>query len=606
MTKNIVSIRIAGPAGTGVKSTGKILQKAFRDLGLYTFGYPGYPSLIRGGQNFYQVNVSKKPVNASLEKVDILIPLNFDAFLTYKYTLANNALVLGDSNLLDKEKVEKNLGKGARFIPIPVLKTLRENSIPAISQNVFLVGAILKLLGLKAKKAKKTIEKIFKNKEKKVLDLNVKALELGKKSVSDSVSDRFDRIVKISKKKRAEKSFLKENIDKKSLIEEGTGTKLLIKAGIDKKLLIISGNEAIALGFIAGGGTFYSAYPMTPSTNILHFLAKHGEKHGIIVRQASTEIEAVGVAAGASFAGARPMVATSGGGLDLMGEFISMLGITEIPLVIIDAQRTGPGTGLPTWTEQSDLNLAKNIGHGEFPRIVLAPGDPLEAYQLTIKALSLTEKWQVPVILLSDKYLSESFYSVYEKDITQIKIPIDRGKITNSPKKNFRRYKFSLDGVSPRTLPGTKNGLYIANSDEHDTYGNSIESDPTRVLMQGKRLLKLEEIKKEMPLPKLYGPKKAQNLIVVWGSMKWPGIYYAKNKNQNIKKQENQYKVAHFSFMYPLDKQRLKEFFKPYKKIIVMENNSTGQFAETLEGIGIKIYEKVLKFDGEPFFIGEK
>ena len=560
-----LSIRIAGPAGFGVKSIGKLLQKALTKTGLYTFGYLGYPSLIRGGQNFYQINISNKPINASLAKVDIFVPLNADAFYTYKYELSNKATVIIDANIISAEQISNALTNKHTLISIPALETLKQNNINPIAQNIFMVGVILKILGLSTKATQTLIKNKFASKGEEVVKFNLKALSLGYEAYHKSLY-----------------SFKHGKINKKNVV--------------------LSGNEAIALGFIKADGTFYSAYPMTPATNILHFLGKHGPKYNIIVRQASTEIEAIGVASGASFAGARAMVGTSGGGLDLMGEFISMLGITEIPLVIVDAQRTGPGTGLPTWTEQSDLNMARAIGHGEFPRIVLAPGDPQEAFELTQTALNWADKWQIPVILLSDKYLSESFFTVSKKTFNK-EIEIDRGQLTHKPDKDYLRYKFEKNGVSKFIFPGAHNITQVVNSDEHDEYGNSIESDPTRVLMQGKRIKKLENIRKAMPLPKVYGPKNAKRAIVAWGSMKWPAIYLAEKLNANATK--HKYAVIHFTFMYPLNYSKLQKLFAKYKEIILMENNSTAQLKHDLELAGAKITKTLLKFDGEPFFINE-
>ncbi len=559
-----VTIRIAGPAGYGAKSIGLLMQKALRDMGYHTFGYMGYPSLIRGGENFYQLTVSTKPINATFSKFEIFIPLTRDAYDTYKHLLARRSLVVFNAEsvgLIPSRLGGKNIG-------INVFSALKQKGLPTITQNVFFIGAVFTILGLDLSSVEKTLKKFFASKGEKVVSQNIQAFKLGAASVKDSLDDRFD----------------------------------LPKPRSKDRNLIISGNEAIALGFIKAGGTFYSTYPMTPSTNILHFLAKHGPDNGVIVRQASTEIEAIGVAAGASFAGARAMVGTSGGGLDLMGEFISMLGITEVPLVIVDAQRVGPGTGLPTWTEQSDLNLAKNIGHGEFPRIVLAPGDPAEAYEMIQHALNLAEVWQVPVIFLSDKYLSESFFSVAYDKLNSIKVRVDRGKILRKVKGNFLRYKFDKLGVSYRTLPGTPGGLHVVNSDDHDEYGNSIESDPIRPLMQSKRLVKLKHIARSLPGPAVYGKKQAKRAVVAWGSMKWPAIYLAERLTEQTGKP---WAAVHFTYMYPLDYPRISKQLSRFSEVYLIENNSTAQLKADLEKMGLKVVKTFLKFDGEPFFIDE-
>ncbi len=565
MRRLSISVRVGGAAGQGVKSVGKLIQKYFQELNFFTFGYLGYPSLIRGGYNFYQVDFAPAPIETSTSQADIFIPLDKKALAKISSNSSFKGTILYDSNL------SRTGLAGRTAVKIGLTDELAKNKIPQIMINTALVGCLAKLFGYPFQPLESVIKKIYKNKPKLVIKDNLKAARLGY-------------------------NFNLQTSFKKSLA--------LIKPQLKNKL-VLSGNEAIALGFIAGGGKFYTAYPMTPATNILHYLTRVGPKKKIVVRQASTEIEAIGSALGASYAGARSMIATSGGGIDLMSEFISLAGMMEIPLVIVDAQRVGPATGLPTWQEQSDLNIAKHAGHGEFPRLVIAPGDAGQAFYLTQEALNLADEYQMPVIILSDKHLSESIYTLEKDYITGRYLKIKRGKIISQIDKEYFLYpRYDLkQTISPRPLPGSSNGLYIANSDEHNQYGQSLESDPVRIEMQSKRLKKMTILKKKLPLPRIYGPKKAATALVGWGSTKGTILEtqrHFQNLGQNIA-------FIHFTYLYPLDYRRLEKLVKNYRRFILIENNSTGQLKSDLIQSGVKEnkIETVLKYDGQPFFIDE-
>ena len=592
------SIKIVGPAGSGVKSTGQLLQRSLQRLGFFTLGYLGYPSLIRGGQNSYQIDFAQREVEATKSTSNILLALNKSSLKAYQTTLEPGGLAIIDDGQINSGKQETKTSENETTfatITLPIQQTLVAHQLPIIVQNSFLVGAVLELLHYSSQPLNKLLRETFAKKKQSIIDANLQAVKLGVQA--------------------AQTMQLKSNQQTKTLVQLAPTSPHKQKK---VSTLTLTGNDALALGFIKAGGQFYSAYPMTPSTNILHFLKQHGEREGLVVRQAATEIEAIGVAVGASYAGARSMVATSGGGLDLMSEFISMTATTETPLVIIDAQRTGSGTGLPTWTEQADLNAAKYTGHGEFPRIVIAPGDVLEAYALVQQALNLADEYQVPVILLSDKYLSESVFTLVQENLEQIKIPIKRGALVSKQllKQDYLRYQLTETGISPRTVPGLEGGLHIANSDEHDEYGNSIEAtsldkdnQPIRIKMQTKRLQKLKTLKAKLPLPQVSGDKKAKIALVGWGSTK--GVLEAVVKKINQATQEKQVKkqsklaLVHFTYLYPLDHQRLNHIFKTFDRVILVENNSMGQLKEDLLLAGANLTDMILKFDGEPFFTDE-
>lgn len=383
--------------------------------------------------------------------------------------------------------------------------------------------------------------------------------------------------------------------------------------------ILITGNEAIALGAIKAGLKFFAAYPMTPATSILHFLAGHEHQYKIIVKQTEDEIAAMNMVIGASVAGARGMTATSGGGFALMTEALGLAAMIEAPIVAAVVSRPGPATGMPTWTAQGDLRFVMHAGPDEFPRIILSPGDALESYHLTFKAFNLADKYQLPVLILSDKVLGESYFSVDKGDMkisnSQFLQPEDdppSAEISNqilNPKSQiseYKRYGVTESGISPRLIPGTPNHLFIANSDEHDEYGYSEEDSQNRSNQMSKRMRKLETIVKngDSGMPRWYGPEKAELTLICWGSSKGTCVEAACIINLKLKiKNLN---VLHFSHIYPLDVDSVKRELAKIKKSICVEGNYSGQFADYLyEKTGYSVNQKLCKYDGRPWFVEE-
>ena len=366
-----------------------------------------------------------------------------------------------------------------------------------------------------------------------------------------------------------------------------------------KNNIFITGNEAVALGAIAAGVRLYVSYPMTPASSILGYLAEEGPKYGMIVKQAEDEITSAIMAIGAAHAGTRSMCGTSGGGFDLMTEALSLSGITEIPFVCVLAQRPGPGTGAPTWTAQGDLNLALYAGHGEYPRIVIALSDAEDAFYLTAEAHNLAEKYQTPVIILTDKYLAETNFSVPKYDMKRIEI--DRGKIVKVGEGNddSKRYEITEDGVSPRWFPGDNIATFLANSDEHNSKGYSVEGAKELEEMLDKRLRKEVTILKDLPEPEIYGdPSKADLSIISWGSNK----QVVKDTVNELEAQGKKIATIHFTYMWPLKTEKLVEFIKASKNPVIIEVNATGQFDKLIKRqTSLEIKSKLLKHDGRPF-----
>jgi 2-oxoglutarate ferredoxin oxidoreductase subunit alpha len=365
-------------------------------------------------------------------------------------------------------------------------------------------------------------------------------------------------------------------------------------AGVEDQVLL-DGAEAVALGAIAGGCNFIASYPMSPSTGVLAFLARHAKTFDIVAEQAEDEIAAINMALGAWYAGARAMVATSGGGFALMIEGVSLAGMLESPMVIHLGQRPGPATGLPTRTEQADLELALYAGHGEFPRIILAPGTILDAFCLTQRAFNLADKYQVPVFILTDQYLIDSYYNTTAPDLTKLKIE----KHITRTKKDYKRYELTKSGVSPRGVPGFGDGLVVVDSDEHDAEGHITEDLDLRIQMVDKRREKGESLKKENVPPELSGAENYKSLVVCWGSTR----NIVEEAVQKLGKDD--VALLHFKQVYPLPDEAA-GYLQKAEKTIIVENNAASQFAKLIKlYTGIGIDRKILKYNGLSFFVEE-
>jgi 2-oxoglutarate ferredoxin oxidoreductase subunit alpha len=357
--------------------------------------------------------------------------------------------------------------------------------------------------------------------------------------------------------------------------------------------MALDGNESVALGAISAGIQYAAIYPMSPVSNIMHILAENQEKFGYVYKQAEDEISAINMAIGASYAGARSMTSTSGGGFCLMTEGFGLAGMTETPLVIIEGMRPGPATGLPTWSEQGDLQMILNAHQGDFPRIVLSAGDGKEAFELTMEAFNLADKYQTPVVLVIDKNICENAQSFPVLGFSKYKI--DRGKFSTDKIEGYKRYEFTDDGISKRTIPGSGN-FFIANSDEHQEEGYSTEEADIRKKMMEKRMSKLDSCKKhDMKKPLLYGPEKADITIVSWGSNKGSILQALKNLES--------VNYVHINWISPFPSEDLTKMLSKSKYILNIECNYIGHMARLIrENTKIKIDENLLKYDGRQFY----
>jgi len=561
-----ISIRIGGEAGQGMKVISSLLGKVFIRKGLWVFINQDIMSRIRGGHNFTQIRVSDKQVNALSSNVDILVCLDKNTLDMYKNEI--EGIIIYDSG-----KVKENIPSGNKFLPIPLEKMAKEIGKNSKMANTIASGAILALLGLSPDVLFELLDEIFARKGSEVIEANKNCARAG-----------YDYV----------KENYKGNILCKINIDSGNAGKM--------KKMIVTGCESIALGAIASDIRFYSGYPMSPSTPIMEYLASKQKEYGLIVEQSEDEISAINMVLGAYFCGARSMTATSGGGLALMVEGISLAGMTETPAVIVDGQRPAPATGFPTRTEQGDLLFVAHAGHGEFPRVILAPSTAEEAFYLTNKAFYLAEKFQIPVFILVDQYLNESSWTVEKFNMENIHSNfsgiISPDILEKIPQYAYRRYEITDTGVSPRIIPGTAGQVVYADSDEHTVEGHITESAGIRRAMVEKRLRKSSGILEEMSMPKVYPDEKAEVYLVSWGSnfgIVEEAVSLLRQKGISIG-------YIHFSEVYPLKKDIIPSEILENAGLIGVENNATGQFAKLLKmETGISIKDKILKYDGRPF-----
>lgn len=548
--QNEYSILIGGQAGDGIKQSGNSIAKLFNRLGYWIFVYLDYPSLIKGGHNFAIVRAKSQKILGHKDKVDILIALNQETINKHSHRLQEKSLLIFDSTFIKIHPVSK-----AKNLGLPFGEIVRNKKLPQIARNSAALGALSSVLGIEFSIVEDVIKNSIRKKIKENIEVAKESYDLTKKSKKSS------RILKF-------KSSLKP---------------------------LLTGNEAIALGAVKAGLKAYISYPMTPSTSILHYLAENEEKFNIVTVQPENEISVIGMIQGAAFAGIKTMTGTSGGGFALMTEHFSLAGQAEIPTVIILSQRPAPSTGVPTYTGQSDLFFSLFAGHGEFPRIVLAPGDADEAFYLSAEALNLAWKFQIPIILLSDKHLSESIFST---EFNENKVVIENPKPWNK-KGEYKRYTLTKDGISPLVFPGEKQAVIKSNSYEHDEFGITTE-DPEYIIKGNKKRLKKlktieDEIKKKETV-KIYGNPKSKTVLITWGSTKGAVIEAAKIHNL---------KVVQPLYLKPFPVWDLKKHLKNVKKIINVELNSTGQLGTLLKFNGFEVTDSILKYDGRPFAIDE-
>jgi 2-oxoglutarate ferredoxin oxidoreductase subunit alpha len=544
---------IGGEAGQGVQSAGLILSRTLARGGYHVFADQDYESRIRGGHNFFRIRVADSEIGAVSEPIDILLALNQESLELHKNELSGAGVVI-----FDEARVKATGGE--RFLPVPMDRLAEEKAGSRIMANTVALGACLGLTDYDLELLDGVLRDYFG--EGKLSEANIEAA-------------------------RAGYEYARENFKKISPVRLGTLRR--------KKGLLLNGSDALSLGALAAGCSFMAGYPMTPASPILEYLASKAEAMGLVVVQPEDEIAAINMAIGAAYAGARAMTATSGSGFCLMVEGLGLAGLTETPLVVVDAQRPGPAVGLPTRTEQGDLQFVLSAHHGDVPRAVLAPATVEDAFWLTVKAFNLADRYQLPVIILTDHYLATCYATVGGFSLSQV--TIDRGELFSGKPEEYKRHALTESGISPRAFPGLSPALVVTDSDEHDEAGHLTESARIRAEQVAKRLRKMVSLRGEISPPELYGPKQAELTLVGWGS-----TYGALREAVDVLAKEIKLNLLHFRELWPFPAEAVSEMLSGIGRLCVVENNATGQLARLIRAeTGRGIPWKILKYDGRPF-----
>ena len=558
-----IIVRIGGAAGDGVQSAGLTLAKTFSRSGLYISTYNYYQSLIRGGESWYQIRASDEKVKNQGSGLDVLVALNADSLErhTNRDIDEGGASPLTGIAIYDPGTI-KNFKKydEVKYCPVPLRDIAMKYDANPLLKNTVALGSVVAALGLDFDIFSGVIEKVF-NKKGKLVDANISAAKEGYEYYSQNYS-------------------VYRKLDK-----------------FDRKLYTISGGDAAALGAINAGMQMYFAYPMTPASSFLQFIATHGKKYDVFLKLTEDEISAINAAIGANYAGVRAATGSSGGGFALMTEGVGLSGMTEVPLVIYEAQRPGPSTGLPTKTEQGDLNQVLGAGQGDMPKIVLAPGTVEEAFNLTKEAFNLAERYQLPVFVITDLYLAE-----HDETVSfDLSYNMDRGLLAKDNEPDYKRYEFTETGISKRAFPGQPGLIHNEDSDEHNEYGAVVSdaiTDPTqRKLSMEKRMRKLDEYVKEIPATKTYKMDNAEYVIIQWGSTRGA----VEEAVDSLRANGTKIGAVEITYIYPMN-QDIKKLISGKKKIIVVENNFSGQLNGLIRKEFLVDTAFIGKYDGEAFF----
>ena len=564
LSKKEVTLRVGGAAGDGIASTGESFAKICARSGLNVFAYNSYQSVIRGGFIWLQVHAGRQDIHSHGDNLDFLIALNQKELERNHGDIADGGGIIFNSDKIKTDKIEIN--EKVKLFPIPVNGIISKFGKNPILQNTVALGALVKLVGMEYDILENVITDYFGKKKRSALEVNLSVSKAGYEY--------------------AEANFEKMDFD--------------LECDYNKHRHLLTGNQSIALGAIAAGCQFYCAYPMTPASSILNWLDAKAAQTKMVVKQAEDEIAVLNMAIGAGFAGARSMVGTSGGGFSLMTEAVGLAAQTETPVVIINSMRGGPSTGLPTKTEQADLFQAIGASQGDFPKMVVAPSDVEDCFYTVTEAFNIAEKYQIPAIVLSDLLLSEHMETVEELDFDMEHYKEELGKPNGG---RFRRYEFTENGVSQRSIPGVEGTIFQATSDEHNDFGDIISDvftdEEMRARMQQKRMRKMGYLLKELPEPKLQGDSDADITLVGWGSTA-PIIKEAMEVIQNDGIRVNH---LHLKSLVPFHSDVVKNILNNAKNVLDIETNYTGQLSKliTME-TGFTITNKLLKYDGEPIY----
>ena len=568
MTPNDLTIRIGGEAGMGLESSGVGFSKALTRGGLYVFGLPNYYSRIRGGHNFFSIRVARQPLYSHAEPVHLLLALDRETIKRHVDQIVEGGAVVYDVS----EELPDDLKRPhVQFFPVPLTELAKERGGREIMRNTVIFGVAAGLLGFDVAYLESVIRDNFAPKGQQVIDANLQVAQAG---------------VEASQPFQSDYPFKMEAI-------EDAPTRL-----------ILNGNEAFAMGALAGGCRFVSAYPMTPGSPVLHWFAAHADKYGAVTKHAEDEIAAINMAIGAAYAGARVMVPTSGGGFSLMVEALGLAGISETPIVVYNAQRPGPATGLPTRSAQGDLLFMLHASQDEFPRFLLTPGTIEESFQAGWEAFNLADRYQTSALVASDHYLAVAYRTIERDGLNFDAVHIDRGALLtqeelNALEETYKRFEITESGISPRATPGHANAVWTTTANEHDEYGAVSEDAANRIAQVDKRTRKMTGADRDTPQPTRYGPDTAKMTFLCWGSTYGPLREAVDRLNAESSQKAN---MIHFSALEPFPVAAVEEALAQSQRRIVVEGNSTGQFETLLRArTGRSVDGAIHKYDGRAF-----
>ena len=566
MIVNNIEIMFGGQAGDGSLTTGDLIAGVFKRMGLEVYTYKDFPSRIRGGHTNYVIRAGESKNYGMADFVDGLVAFDLEAVESHIEEMRPGGFVIFDNS---SEQVPENLRRSdVNWYEVPLAKIAKDELKAEIVRNTISLGVLGRLIAMDPEIVHADVAALWQRKGEKVVEMNVAAVTAGERYVDEHFADR----------------------------PSGYG----LRSGADGDRLLMMGNDAIAFGSLAGGCRFMSGYPITPATDVLEWMAKYLPRYGGVAIQAEDELSAINMALGAAFTGVRAMTATSGPGQSLMTEAIGLAGVLEIPVVIVECARAGPSTGMPTKTEQSNLNHLIFSGHGEIPKVVLAPGTVEESFYLAAHAFNLAEKYQLPVFVLTEQALCQSKATLPLLEFGAIEI--DRGKLHSNGKLTFgeyKRFEFTHDGVSPRAIPGTEGGMHLAAGSEHNDAGVITENYRNRERMMEKRMRKLETMREDLPKGNVLGDPAAEIAILGWGANRGP-IAEAQDR---LRERGIATRFLQLRTLWPFPDDEVRNFIAGAKHVFVVENNFTGQLERLIRAVvgPLAHMHGVRKYNGRAF-----
>jgi 2-oxoglutarate ferredoxin oxidoreductase subunit alpha len=566
---NQMTIRIGGEAGHGVESSVAGFCKVLARGGLHVFGLPEYYSRIRGGHNFFSIRVSEQPLYSHVEPVHLLLALTEETIPCHKGHMVEGGAIVYDAAL--NVSPEQWRANGVQLLPIPLSDIAKEKAGNVLARNTAALGVVAGLTGFDPEPMESVIRQNFSRKGQAVVDGNLAAAETGYQEGRKYAADFPFKLKRIPDAPRR---------------------------------MVVNGTEAFSLGALAGGCRFVAGYPMTPGSPVLHWMSAHAAQYGVATKHTEDEIAAINMAIGAAHMGARALVPTSGGGFSLMVEALGLAGITETPVVIYNAQRPGPSTGLPTRQEQADLLFMLHASQGEFPRFLLAPGTLEECFVAGWRAFNLAEKYQTPAMVLSDHYLVASVRTLGLGAFDFDAVELDRGALLTTKEldaleEEYLRYRFTDSGISPRATPGHPKAVYVITGNEHDERGAISEEQEMREAQVEKRQRKLVGMAKEVSGPKRYGSQETEVTFVSWGSTYGPLREAVDRMNAE---QAGRANLLHFTDLWPFPTEAATAALGSARRLVAVEGNATAQLATLIRAnTGLAMDNTILRYDGRAF-----